>query len=151
MKQTILTIMIVILLLLAATGCITYNEANDPTDPEVVYVTQTPEPSRIPEFEMNIKGAKITGTAPPNSTATLTTKIFINNGMYEYIQTVTVFPDGTFTLIAPYPTDDLIPSCDGGVFDRTTCDMYTVTTAIGSHPVSVSEADVLAQNTIEVL
>ncbi len=43
MKQTILTILIVIALSLAATGCITYNETSDPADPEVVYVTQTPE------------------------------------------------------------------------------------------------------------
>ena len=43
MKHAILIILIAVSLSLAATGCITYNEANDPADPEVVYVMQTPE------------------------------------------------------------------------------------------------------------
>ena len=99
-----------------------------------------------------VKGAEITGTAPPNSTATLSIPILTNQGRtFEYVQTVTATPDGTFTLIAPYSTDGPIAPGDGGTwFDTAPSDMYTVTTAIGSYPVSVSEADVLAGNVITV-
>ena len=99
-----------------------------------------------------VPGAKITGTAPPNSTATLSIPILTNQGRtFEYVQTATASPDGTFTLIAPYSTDGPIAPGDGGTwFDTAPSDMYTVITAIGSYPVSVSEADVLAGNVIEV-
>ena len=99
-----------------------------------------------------VPGAKITGTAPPNSTATLSIPILTNQGRtFEYVQTATATPDGTFTLIAPYSTDGPIAPADGGTwFDTAPSDMYTVTTAIGSYPVSVSEADVLAGNVVEV-
>ncbi len=99
-----------------------------------------------------VPGAQITGTAPPNSTATLSIPILTNQGRtFEYVQTATATPDGTFTLIAPYSTDGPIAPADGGTwFDTAPSDMYTVTTAIGSYPVSVSEADVLAGNVITV-
>lgn len=99
-----------------------------------------------------VPGAKITGTAPPNSTATLRIPILTNQGRtFEYVQTGAATPDGTFTLIAPYSTDGPIAPADGGtLFDTAPSDMYTVTTAIGSYPVSVSEADVLAGNVITV-
>jgi len=99
-----------------------------------------------------VPGAKITGTALPNSTATLTVPILTNQGRtFEYVQTATTSPDGTFTLIAPYSTDGPITPADGGtLFDTAPSGMYTVTTVIGSYPVSVSEADVLAGNVITV-
>jgi dolichyl-diphosphooligosaccharide--protein glycosyltransferase len=99
-----------------------------------------------------VPGAKITGTAPPNTTATLSIQILTNQGRtFEYVQTATASPDGTFTLIAPYSTDGPIAPSDGGtLFDTAPSDMYTVTTAMGSYPVSVSEADVLAGNMIAV-
>jgi dolichyl-diphosphooligosaccharide--protein glycosyltransferase len=99
-----------------------------------------------------VPGATISGTAPPNTTATLSIPILTNQGRtFEYVQTATVTPDGTFTLIAPYSTDGAIAPSDGGTwFDTMPSDMYTVTTAIGSFPVSVSEADVLAGNMITV-
>ncbi len=96
-----------------------------------------------------VPGAKITGTAPPNSTATISIPILTNQGRtFEYVQTATATPDGTFTLIAPYSTDE---PPEGAQFGYTIpSDLYTVTTAIGSYPVSVSEADVLAGNVITV-
>ncbi|MCK4810808.1 MAG: oligosaccharyl transferase, archaeosortase A system-associated, partial [Methanosarcinales archaeon] len=99
-----------------------------------------------------VKGAKITGTAPPNSTATLSIPILTNQGRtFEYVQTVTATPDGTATLIAPYSTDGPISIDDGGTqFDTAPTGMYTVTIAGISHQVSVAEDDVLAGNTIEV-
>lgn len=122
-------------------------------------------PSEIPEantgyvkiFEY-VPGAKLTGTAPPNSTVTLSIPILTNleilpnqKRAFEYVQTATATPNGTFTLIAPYSTDGPIAPADGGtLFDTAPSDMYTVTTAMGSYPVSVSEADVLAGNVIEV-
>jgi len=99
-----------------------------------------------------VKGAKITGTAPPNSTATLSIPILTNQGRtFEYVRTATATPDGTVTLIAPYSTDGPISIDDGGTqFDTAPSGMYTVTIAGISHQVSVSEDDVLAGNTIEV-
>jgi dolichyl-diphosphooligosaccharide--protein glycosyltransferase len=116
-------------------------------------------PSEVPEADTGyvkifeyVPGATISGTAPPNTTATLRVPILTNQGRtFEYVQTATVTPDGTFTLIAPYSTDGAIAPSDGGTwFDTMPSDMYTVTTAIGSFPVSVSEADVLAGNMITV-
>ncbi len=99
-----------------------------------------------------VKGAQFTGTALPNTTVTLAVPILTNQGRtFEYVQTSTVSPDGTFTLIAPYSTDGPIKPADGGtLFDTTPSDMYTVTTAITSYQVSVNEADVLAGNVITV-
>jgi len=99
-----------------------------------------------------VPGAKITGTALPNSTATLSIPILTNQGRtFEYVRTVTASPDGTFTLIAPYSTDGPITPADGGtLFDTAPSDLYTVTTATRSYPVSVSEADVLAGTVIAV-
>ena len=96
-----------------------------------------------------VPGAQIAGTAPPNSTATLSIPILTNQGRtFEYTQTATATPDGTFTLIAPYSTDE---PPRGAQFEYAMpSDMYTVTTVIGSYPVSVSEADVLAGNVITV-
>ena len=153
MKQTISIILIVTTLSLVATGCIAYNDPIDPIDPEIVYVMQIPEITTGDDpikQEKRLLGAKITGTAPPNSTATLSVPILNQGRTFEYVQTVTATPDGTFTLIAPYPTENLIAPADGGLLFATALDMYTVTTAIGSYPVSVSEADVLAGNVITV-
>ncbi|MEA1908870.1 MAG: oligosaccharyl transferase, archaeosortase A system-associated [Euryarchaeota archaeon] len=99
-----------------------------------------------------VKGAKITGTAPPNSTATLSVPILTNQGRtFEYIQTVTATPDGTVTLIAPYSTDGPISIKDGGTqFDTAPAGMYTVTIAGMSHQVSVAEDDVINGNVITV-
>ena len=99
-----------------------------------------------------VKGAKITGTAPPNSTATLSVPILTNQERtFEYVQTVTATPDGTVTLIAPYSTDGPISIEDGGTrFDTAPAGMYTVTIAGMSHQVSVAEDDVLAGNVITV-
>ena len=99
-----------------------------------------------------VKGARITGTAPPNSTATLSIPILTNPGRtFEYVRTATATPDGTVTLIAPYSTDGPISIDDGRKqFDTAPSGMCTVTIAGMSHQVSVSEADVLAENVIGV-
>ncbi|HIE31275.1 MAG TPA: oligosaccharyl transferase, archaeosortase A system-associated [Methanosarcinales archaeon] len=99
-----------------------------------------------------VKGARITGTAPPNSTATLSIPILTNQGRtFDYVQTATATPDGTVTLIAPYSTDGLISIDAGGTqFDTAPSGMYTVTIAGMPHQVTVSEDDVLAGNVIGV-
>lgn len=83
MKQIILTMLLVIALSLAATGCITYNETSDPADPEVVYVTQTPEivyvtqtpeptptPTLIPTLTPTPTSTKVVPTIFPTPTPT---------------------------------------------------------------------------------
>ncbi len=96
-----------------------------------------------------VKGAQITATAPPNSTATLSIPIRTNQGRtFEYTQTATATPDGTVTFIVPYSTDGAI---EGGTqFDTMPSDMYTVTIAGTSHQVSVAERDVLDGGTVSV-
>ena len=75
-----------------------------------------------------VPGARITGTAPPNSTATLSTPILTNQGRtFEYVRTATATPGGTVTLIAPYSTDGLISLGDGGTQFDTATGMHTVT------------------------
>ncbi len=96
-----------------------------------------------------VKGAQITATAPPNSTATLAIPIRTNQGRtFEYTQTATATPDGTVTFIVPYSTDGAI---EGETqFDTMPSDMYTVTIAGTSHQVSVAEEDVLEGGTVSV-
>ncbi len=127
--------------------------------PDLFENRQQDLPSEIAEADTGyvkifeyVKGAKITGTAPPNSTATLSVPILTNQGRtFEYVQTATTSPGGTVTLIAPYSTDGPISIDDGGTqFDTAPAGMYTVTIAGISHQVSVAEDDVLAGNMIEV-
>ncbi|MEA1945176.1 MAG: oligosaccharyl transferase, archaeosortase A system-associated, partial [Euryarchaeota archaeon] len=70
-------------------------------------------PKEIPEantgyvkiFEY-VKGARITGTAPPNSTVSLSVPILTNQGRtFDYTQTATASSNGTFTFTVPYSTD----------------------------------------------
>ncbi|MCD6206477.1 MAG: oligosaccharyl transferase, archaeosortase A system-associated, partial [Methanosarcinales archaeon] len=113
-------------------------------------------PAEIPEADTGyvkifeyVKGARITGIAPPNSTVSLSVPIITNQGRtFEYVQTGAASADGTFTLIAPYSTDGAIMG--GTQFDTMPSGMYTVTVAGMPHQVSVAEEDVLAGNTITV-
>ncbi|MDP2754048.1 MAG: hypothetical protein Q8P40_06605 [Nitrospirota bacterium] len=55
-----------------------------------------------------VKGAKITGTAPPNTTVALTNTIKTNIGRtVPYSQTAS--SDGTYTFTVPYSTLGAIP------------------------------------------
>ena len=113
-------------------------------------------PAEIPEADTGyvkifeyVKGARITGIAPPNSTVSLSVPIITNQGRtFEYVQTGAASADGTFTLIAPYSTDGAIMG--GTQFDTMPSGIYTVTVAGMPHQVSVAEEDVLAGNTITV-
>ncbi len=127
--------------------------------PDLIENRKQDLPSEVAEVDTGyvkifeyVKGAKITGTAPPNSTATLSIRILTNQGRtFEYAQTATATPDGTVTLIAPYSTDGPMSIEDGGTrFDTAPAGMYTVTIAGMSHQVSVAEDDVLTGNVIAV-
>ncbi|CAD6491914.1 MAG: Oligosaccharyl transferase STT3 subunit [Candidatus Argoarchaeum ethanivorans] len=96
-----------------------------------------------------VKGARITGFAPLNSTVTLQVPILTNQGRtFEYAQTTTA-SNGTFTFIVPYSTNG--PMVNGTNFDTAPSDLYTLTIGEALHRVPVSEEDVMNANIIEVV
>ena len=96
-----------------------------------------------------VKGAQIAGTAPPNTTVSLSVPILTNQGRaFNYTQTTTASSNGTFTFTVPYSTDG--PIAGGTQFDTMPSDMYTITLLGRPHQVSVSEEDVMNGSTIKV-
>ena len=96
-----------------------------------------------------VKGARIAGTAPPNTTISLSVPILTNQGRaFNYTQTTTASSNGTFTFTVPYSTDG--PIAGGTQFDTMPSDMYTITLLGRPHQVSVSEEDVMNGSTIKV-
>jgi len=119
------------------------------------YEIYTDFPKKIPEentgyvkiFEY-VKGARITGSAPLNSTVTLRVPILTNQGRtFEYAQTTTA-SNGTFTFIVPYSTNG--PMVNGTNFDTAPSDLYAITIGGTLHRVPVSEEDVMNANIVEV-
>lgn len=95
-------------------------------------------------FEV-VKGAKITGSAPPNSTVTLTNTIKTNIGRtIQYSQATT--SNGTYEFTVPYSTLGPIPG--ETQFDTKPTGSYTVTFGNASKQIDVSEKDVLEGGTI---
>ncbi len=106
-----------------------------------------------------VKGANITGHAPPNTTVMLNNTINTNIGRtFQYSQTTT--SDGTYTFTVPYSTTDPITGpfeCNGCFFTGKNGDTqfdtkpegaYTVTAGNISKRVDVSEIDVLEGRTV---
>ncbi|MCZ7394920.1 MAG: oligosaccharyl transferase, archaeosortase A system-associated [Candidatus Methanoperedens sp.] len=92
-----------------------------------------------------VKGAKITGNAPPNTTVTLTNTIKTNIGRtINYSQTTT--SNGTYEFTVPYSTLGPIPG--ETQFDTKPAGPYTVTVGNVSKQIEVSEKDVLEGNTV---
>lgn len=92
-----------------------------------------------------VKGARITGKAPPNSTVTLAIPIKTNiDRTIQYTQTAT--SDGTYTLTVPYSTLGPIPGETN--FDTKPTVPYTVTAGNVSKQIDISEKDVLEGNSV---
>jgi len=92
-----------------------------------------------------VKGAKITGHAPPNATVTLTNVIKTNIGRsIQYSQTVQ--SSGTYTFTVPYSTQG--PIAGETNFDTKPAGAYTVTVGNISKQIDVSERDVLDGGTV---
>jgi oligosaccharyl transferase (archaeosortase A-associated) len=87
-----------------------------------------------------VKGAKITGRAPPESTVTIANTIQTNIGRkVQYKQVIS--SNGTYELIVPYST--LGPISGQTQFDTKPTGAYTVTAGNVSKQVEISEKDVL--------
>jgi len=92
-----------------------------------------------------VKGAKITGRAPPNTTVTLTNTIKTNIGRtISYSQTTS--SDETYAFTVPYSTLGPIPG--ETQFDTKPTGPYTVTIGNVSKQIDVKEKDVLDGNTL---
>jgi oligosaccharyl transferase (archaeosortase A-associated) len=92
-----------------------------------------------------VKGAKITGLAPPNTTVTLMNTIKTNIvRTIQYSQTTT--SNGTYEFTVPYSTLGPIPG--ETQFDTKPTGSYTVTFGNASKQIDVSEKDVLEGNTV---
>ncbi len=92
-----------------------------------------------------VKGAKITGRAPPNTMVTLTNTIKTNIGRsIKYSQNTS--SDGTYEFTVPYSTGK--PIAGQTLFDTKPTGPYTVTAGNISKPVSVKEEDVLNGSTV---
>lgn len=92
-----------------------------------------------------VKGAKITGRAPPDTAITLTNTIKTNIGrIVQYSQTTT--SNGTYAFTVPYSTLGPIPG--ETQFDTMPAGPYTVTAGNVSKQIDVSEKDVLEGRTI---
>jgi len=93
-----------------------------------------------------VKGAKITGRAPPDSTVTLTNTIKTNIGRtIQYSQT-TISTNGTYVFTVPYSTQG--PISGETNFDTKPVGPYTVTSGNVSKQVEVGERDVLDGSTM---
>ncbi len=92
----------------------------------------------------HVKGAKITGNAPPNSIVTLTNTIRTNIGRTVQYKQVTS-SNGTYELVVPYSTLGPIsdPAFRGTQFDTKPTGAYTVTAGNISKQVEISEQDVI--------
>jgi len=92
-----------------------------------------------------VKGARITGTAPSNTTVTLTNTIETNiRRTIQYSQTTS--SNGTYSFTVPYSTLGPIPG--ETQFDTKPAGPYTVTAGDISKQIDVSEKDVLEGRTV---
>ncbi len=95
-----------------------------------------------------VKGANITGRAPPDSTVTLTNTIKTNIGRaFQYSQTTTS-SSGTYAFTVPYSTLGAIPG--ETQFDTMPAEPYTITAGSISKQIGISEKDVLEGNTVTI-
>jgi asparagine N-glycosylation enzyme membrane subunit Stt3 len=93
-----------------------------------------------------VKGANITGRAPPDSTVTLTNTIKTNIGRtIQYSQTTTS-SNGTYAFTVPYSTLGHIPG--ETQFDTMPTEPYTITAGSISKQIDISEKNVLEGNTV---
>jgi dolichyl-diphosphooligosaccharide--protein glycosyltransferase len=93
----------------------------------------------------HVKGAKITGNAPPNSIVAITNTIKTNIGRTISYKQVTS-SNGTYDLVVPYST--LGPISGQTQFDTKPTGAYTVTAGNISRQVEISEKDVLEGGTV---
>lgn len=94
-----------------------------------------------------VKGAKITGQAPPNTTVVLTDTIRTSIGRnFQYSQTTS--SDGTYVFTVPYSTKG--PISGETNFDAGPTGPYTISAGNVSKQIDVHEKDVLDGNTLNL-
>ncbi|VVB90262.1 Dolichyl-monophosphooligosaccharide--protein glycotransferase AglB [uncultured archaeon] len=123
-----------------------YREKFDKNVYNVLYRGNIPvEDSGVVKIFEYVKGAKITGRAPPNTMVTLTNTVSTNIGRtIQYSQNTS--SDGTYEFTVPYSTGK--PIAGQTLFDTGPKGPYTVTAGNISKPVNVKEEDVLNGGTV---
>lgn len=105
----------------------------------------TVEDSGYAKIFEHVKGAKITGRAPPNTTVTISNTIKTNIGRtIQYSQKTS--SEETYEFTVPYSTEGPIPG--ETQFDTKPAGAYTVTAGSVTKQISVNEKDVLNGGTI---
>jgi len=105
----------------------------------------TAENSGYAKIFEHVRGAKITGNAPPNSIVTLTNTVKTNIGRTIQYKQITS-SNGTYELTVPYST--LGPISGETQFDTKPTGAYTVTAGNISKLVEINEKDVLEGGTV---
>jgi oligosaccharyl transferase (archaeosortase A-associated) len=106
---------------------------------------QTENSGLVKVFEF-VKGANITGRAPPDSTVTLTNTIKTNIGRTIQYSQATTSSNGTYEFTVPYSTKG--PIAGETNFDTQPEGPYTVTAGNVTKQVDVGERDVLDGGTV---
>jgi asparagine N-glycosylation enzyme membrane subunit Stt3 len=95
-----------------------------------------------------VKGAKITGNAPANSSVTATMKLGIANRTFDYTQTANTDANGVYSMIVPYSTDSM--KGDGYSSDVSPLSQYTIKCGNSTVTTAVPEHAVMNGETIQV-
>ncbi|WP_094226521.1 oligosaccharyl transferase, archaeosortase A system-associated [Methanolobus psychrotolerans] len=96
-----------------------------------------------------VDGATVTGTAPENETVAISTTIMTNQmRTFTYTQSTTAGSDGAYSFTVPYSTEGTM---EGETqFDTMPVGPYVISYRTVTEQVSISEADILNGNIIEI-
>ena len=96
-----------------------------------------------------VKGAKITGTAPPNETVKISARILTGQGRtFDYLQSTTSDSEGRYQFTVPYSTDGPMPGQTR--FDTAPSGPYALSYGDTTKEVRISEEAVLNGEEIKV-
>ena len=96
-----------------------------------------------------VKGAKITGTAPPNETVKINARILTGQGRtFDYLQSTTSDSEGRYQFTVPYSTDGPMPGQTR--FDTAPSGPYALSYGDTTKEVRISEEAVLKGEEIKV-
>jgi dolichyl-diphosphooligosaccharide--protein glycosyltransferase len=96
-----------------------------------------------------VKGATIKGSAPAGSNVTASVDLGVGNHNFTYTQTAVAGPDGTYSIIVPYPTDAM--KGDGYSYDVKSLSEYSIKYGDTTKTVAVPEQAVMNGGSVDVV